>query len=85
MRKKSIYVISWLDITPNEEIINGFCGAYNTKKKAKKELNRIIEEEKYKCDDVRISIEKINDSAKIIFDDILDNYIEYNITELQIK
>lgn len=45
MRKKSIYVISWLDITPNEEIINGFCGAYNTKEKAKKELNRIIEEE----------------------------------------
>lgn len=85
MKKDLIYIISWVDVSSNEEVLTGISGAYNTKELAEKELNDIMEDEQYRCDDVELSIEKGNDYMKIIFESDYDNYIEYNITEIEIN
>lgn len=85
MKKDLIYIISWVDVSNDEEVLTGVSGAYNTKELAEEELNNIMEDEKYRCDDIEFSIEKGNDYMKIIFESDYDNYIEYNITEIEIN
>lgn len=85
MKKDLIYIISWVDVSNNEEVLTGISGAYNTRELAEKELNNIMEDEKYRCDDIELSIEKSDDYMKIIFGNDYDNYIEYNIVEIEIN
>lgn len=85
MEKDLIYIISWVDVSNNEEVLTGISGAYNTRELAEKELNNIMEDEKYRCDDIELSIEKNDNYMKIIFGNDYDNYIEYNIVEIEIN
>ena len=81
---KKIYVINWVDfdINSNEKVVCGFSGAYSTLEKAKKQLDKILEEEKYRLNDTTFEIIKENEYLKLTFD--YDNYLEYIINELDI-